>query len=303
MKVRAVVALLAVLLVGAPRAAAIKPSVLSVSVKPSVLPPSGGAFTVVAHVRHAHKCTLYFYLAKYSVTADCSSGRITFKRRAPANSSTEPLVLWITIEAHGRPAWVNGTGEGRLEVRPNAPPPPRVRGLNICTPAPDCFYGSSYESFPSWGNVPPEPLGDCTFAAAANWEQILLGVHANPTLIGYEFAQAGGSAERGLSQNALWSYWQRYGIAGHRLTGLHRYFTDKTDVENGVRAYAAMIVAFAFGNGDYFGTYLMPTTTHDAIVDGFTPEGPLVTTWGETIQLTWEQWSVEAVGMWGIGTT
>jgi hypothetical protein len=124
----------------------------------------------------------------------------------------------------------------------------------------------------------------------------------NPALIGYEFAQAGGTAERGLAQNALWSYWQRYGIAGHRLTGLYSYTTDKTSVENGLRDFAAMIVEFAYGNGYYFGPYLMPpNTTHDAIVDGFTPEGPLVTTWGETLQLTWQQWNAEIVGMWAIG--
>jgi hypothetical protein len=62
------------------------------------------------------------------------------------------------------------------------------------------------------------------------------------------------------------------------------------------------LTAGPYGTWFYFGTYLVPPDTkHDAIVDGFTPEGRLITTWGETIQLTWEQWNAEAVGMWGIG--
>src|SRR5262249_26592892 len=144
--------------------------------------------------------------------------------------------------------------------------------------------------------------GDCTFAAAANWEQIVLNVHADPTVIGFEFAQAGGT-ERGLPQNSLWSYWQRYGIAGVHLTGLHRYFTDQTDVENAVRDYGALIVAVQFTANDGFGEYTVPAGLHDAVVIGFTPEGPLVVTWGETLQMTWEQWNYEIVGMWGIGAS
>ena len=36
---------------------------------------------------------------------------------------------------------------------------------------------------------------------------------------------------------------------------------------------------------------------------GFTPAGPLVVSWGESLQMTWEQWNDEVVGMWGIGAT
>lgn len=64
-------------------------------------------------------------------------------------------------------------------------------------------------------------------------------------MIGYEFAEAGGTAS-GLAQTSLWLYWQSNGINGHSLTGLHPYLTDQTDVENGVRDYAAMIVEFQF---------------------------------------------------------
>jgi hypothetical protein len=182
-----------------------------------------------------------------------------------------------------------------------APAPPVVN-LDVCTPGPQCDYGAAYESFQTWGNAAPAMLGDCTFAAAANWEQIVLGVHADPSVIGFEFAQAGGT-ERGLAQNVLWTYWQRHGIAGVYLTGLHKYFSDATDVQNGVRAYGAMIIQLSFVPNDGFGQRVVPAGLHDAVVDGFTPEGPLVVSWGETLQMTWEQWDNEIIGMWGIGAS
>jgi hypothetical protein len=101
---------------------------------------------------------------------------------------------------------------------------------------------------------------------------------------------------------ALFQYWQQQGINGVVLTGLHSYFTDQADVENGVRAYGAMIVEFEFVANDGFAQYTMSAGRHAAIVDGFTPEGPLVVSWGQTLQMTWAQWNAEVVNMWGIGT-
>jgi hypothetical protein len=130
----------------------------------------------------------------------------------------------------------------------------------------------------------------------------VLRVDADPTLIGYEFAQAGGSP-RGLSQNALWSYWQKYGIAGVYLKGIHSFYPNATDVENGVRDYGAMIATLRFGEGWYFGRYKVTAGGHAVVVMGYTPEGPLVVSWGQVIQMTWKQWNDEVVGMWGIAAS
>jgi hypothetical protein len=166
------------------------------------------------------------------------------------------------------------------------------------------YYGPLYASYPNYGNVAPEGLGDCTFAAAAHWEQIVHGASPDPTVIGYEFAAAGGTASGGLTAQALFSYWIQQGIAGIRATGFTRYFTDKTNVENGVRSYGAMLVEFQFVAGTGFGQYAIANTSrHMAVVDGFTPEGPLVVTWGQTLQLTWDQWNAEVVGMYGVATS
>lgn len=189
---------------------------------------------------------------------------------------------------------------GRHGARtPASQPPPPVVGLDVCSAGPECDYGPIYAPYPTYGNVAPNDLGDCTFAAAAHWEQIVLGITPDPTVIGYEFAAAGGT-EAGLSQAALWRYWERSGIGGVRATGVFRYSTDPTDVRNAVRDYGALVVELRFGQEWGFAEYTVGAGLHDTVVDGFTPEGPLVVSWGQTLQMTWEQWSDEAVGMWGI---
>ncbi len=74
-------------------------------------------------------------------------------------------------------------------------------------------------------------------------------------------------------------------------------------MQNGVVDYGAMIIELQFINGDYIGNIQVSAGLHDAVVGGFTPEGPLVVTWGQTIQMTWLQWNAEIIGMWGIGSS
>jgi hypothetical protein len=165
-----------------------------------------------------------------------------------------------------------------------------------------CYYGPIANTYSDYGNRAPYGLGDCAFAAVAYWNQIVLGITSDPSVIGYQFADAGGTAQGGIAQDAVWNYWLRYGIGGTVLTGLHRYYVDQTDVENGVRAFGALIVTMDERAGDYLGPFQFPTTGgHDVVVDGYTPEGPLVVTWGQTVQMTWQQWSALAIGMYGIG--
>jgi len=177
---------------------------------------------------------------------------------------------------------------------------PRVADLDVCVAGGDCDYGAAHETFKTWGNVPPKALGDCTFAAAADWEQIVLGVHARPAVIASEFEQAGGNGKEGLSEEALWSYWQSQGIAGVHLTALYPYTTDRADVEVAVRAYRAMIVELRFSSDHQVAQFKVSGKLHDAVVDGFTPRGPLLVSWGRTLQMTWQQWAQEAQTMWHI---
>jgi hypothetical protein len=191
---------------------------------------------------------------------------------------------------------------GLLTPPANASRQTRVRRSHACKPGPECDYGAAYEHFHTWGNTAPHALGDCTFAAAANWEQIVLGVHASPALINAEFAQAGGSDQAGLTQEALWSYWQQHGIAGVKLAMLTTFETDKPDVQRAVRNYRAMIVELSFNTDHHIGTHVISGELHDAVLAGFTPTGPLVVSWGQTLQMTWAQWRHEALAMWRVQT-
>lgn len=280
------------------------PRFVSVSVKPAVLQPGGGTFEVSARVRGARTCRVDAGPLISRRLVSCSSGHLTLRGRVPANTASNPALWSLDVEAY------DGSHSGRsrevkIEVLPpeqesaSAPAPVAVNGVDVCAPGPECDYGDSSESFQSWGNVAPEPLGDCAFASVADWEQIALHREADPTLIGYEYAKAGGT-ENGLPQDTLWSYWRSDGIAGVHLTGLHSFTTTVADVVNGVRDYGATIAELSFEAGWGFGPYTMPASLHDVVVDGFTPEGPLVVSWGETLQMTWEQWRDEAAGMWGV---
>jgi hypothetical protein len=305
----------------APSAQAATLSIATLRITPRVLPSSGGSFTITARVRGAVSCTIYTYGLASPRTVRCSSGRVSYRRRVPPDTRRQPERWTVQVEAHRgrRKAFAQSTVEvlptapAVPQVQPNAPAVPQVLpsatatppvvNLDACTDGPECDYGAAYEHFENWGNIAPEALGDCTFAAAANWLQILFRWHVPPTLLGYEFAQAGGTAASGLPQNTLWRYWERSGIGGSYLTGLHSYYTTPENVRNGVRDYAAMIVQLRFGEGWHFAQYTVAAGLHDVVVMGFTPEGPLVVSWGAVVQMTWEQWADEAIEMWGIGAT
>lgn len=250
------------------------------------------------HVREASSCRLA-EVPGSERPFNCSSGDVVRHFIWPANTSTTPTVWTTTLEAWGH------DGERRrktIKIEEVAPQQPPVAGLEACSPGPRCEYGPIYSVYPLYGNTVGVNLGDCSFAAAADWEQIKLGFTPNESLIGFEFAQAGGTLG-GLSQTALWAYWTKYGIAGHRLIGLRRYTADEADVENAVRDYGALIAELGFVAEDGFGEETVAAGLHDVVVDGFTPAGPLVVTWGQTWQMTWEQWDDEVEGMWDLATT
>ncbi len=233
---------------------------------------------------------------------------IVFRFTARNGTSVVSRLIVVTMEASAarHPVPTATTTTTTVTTTPvttttQAVVPPSVENLDVCAPGPDCYYGPIYATYQTYGNVAPDGLADCSFASAADWEQIVLGMTPDASVIGDEFAAAGGTSA-GLPQSDLWTYWQQDGIDGVFLTGLDSYYTDQTDVENGVRDYAAMIIELNFAQGTYFGDYQMNAGLHDAVVDGFTPEGPLVVTWGQTIQMTWQQWNDEVIGMWGIAS-
>ena len=132
---------------------------------------------------------------------------------------------------------------------------------------------------------------------------IIFGSSPDPSVIGYEFAEAGGSAQDGIAFSQFLNYWYQDGIAGYYLNSYTSYYYDQTDVENAVLDYTALIATLTFVNGDYIGDYEVSAGGHAVVVDGYTPEGPLVVTWGTTIQMSWAQWNAEATGLYGINAS
>ena len=124
----------------------------------------------------------------------------------------------------------------------------------------------------------------------------MLGLMPDPATVETEFAAAGGTAE-GLAQDTLWAYWQQAGIDGVRLLANTAVPTDPADVEPAVRANGALIAQLQVSPAG-IGNFTATPGLHDLVVDGFTPIGPLVVSWGQTIQMTWQQWTVEVVAVW-----
>jgi hypothetical protein len=172
-------------------------------------------------------------------------------------------------------------------------------GLYRCHRGQQCVYGPLHERFATYGNIYPSDLGDCTFAAAADWEQVKLGILPDTSRIPFDFGAARGG-EDGLSVEALLTYWgESGGIEGYVLTGQSAFTVEREDVENGVYDYGALIAELELGSAG-IGRDKTDRGTHVLVVDGFTPKGPLVVTWGETIQMTWKQWRAEAQEMWAL---
>jgi hypothetical protein len=294
------------------------PSFVSLNVFPRVVPAQGGPATVRVRVRRAYLCRISGLPGVVGAARRrCQTGSTTATVKLSPNqtSRTVSYSVRVTAVGHGSASRTRTTSILQAAATTmSAPTPPvvappqppigaNVVGLSPCQAGPHCFYGPITTSYPTYGNTAPALLGDCTFAAAALWQQIVLGRHPDPTQIGYEFADAGGTEAGGLAQERLWSYWHTHGIAGSVLNGITSYTRSQADVENGVRDYTALIVELRFGQGWGFAQYTMPAGAHDVVVDGFTPVGPLVVSWGQTLQMTWAQWEAEAVGMWGINAT
>lgn len=296
-----VVAVWAATLLLAASADASRPTFLSFTVQPARLSSAGGWVTFRAKVHNAVSCTLEGAVGRKR-TIGCGSGRILIRELVPPNRGKLPEDYFPHIEAHhGRSN--RRSPDVQIEVASDLPQAPHVIDLDECSAGPECDYGYAYETFKTWGNSAPEALGDCTFAAAANWEQVINKWVPFEADLGYQFAQAGGTAIGGLSVGRLFSYWQKYTIGGARLTAWERFTPSKSNVLNGVREYGALLAELDFLQNDYFAQYQVSAGRHTVVVIGFTPEGPLVASWGEALQMTWEQWEDEATNTWALETT
>ena len=164
-----------------------------------------------------------------------------------------------------------------------------------------CDVPDANQTFQSYGNS-LGGLGDCTFAAAANWEQLTLGVAPNSTTVQSQFLKAGGSLVTGLSPSGLFNYWENSGIAGTHIKSVNLMGTDQITVESEFQNIGPMLASLTLIPGQAIAGESTSGGGHMVVVDGYTPQGPVIISWGQELQMTWQQWELEAVGLWGINS-
>jgi len=186
-----------------------------------------------------------------------------------------------------------------IAIQNSGTPEPCIKETSICNPAPINI------SFPTYGNSYANGISNCTFAAVANWEALVLGQSIDPQRITEEFYAAGGTATRGLTTEQVFNYWKGAGVGGVHLADSSLLSTDPLTVKHAIDSpnIRVVIASLDLGKNQNFAGYAMATPVyHWVIVDGYTSQGPEVVSWGRTLQMTWQQWNLEAVSIWRLTT-
>ena len=177
-----------------------------------------------------------------------------------------------------------------------------VNFKQLCAAGPNCELKFPKRSFPDYGNVWPNNLAICTFAAIADWESIVKNTKPNPILIGINFGQAGGDSKNGLTMNESFKYWKKKSINGQLLKSVISYKPTEKNLKNSVRQYGAVLASLQLKNNGYLGNLRTSAGGHEIVVDGFTPSGPEIVTWGQTLVISWKQWKDVAQNIYAIKT-
>lgn|GEM_PF-5343906 len=192
----------------------------------------------------------------------------------------------------------NQTGTNVVGV----PTAPNTGAIYLCVnDGATCDVPALTQTFQTFGNK-LGGLGDCTFAAAANWEQLTLGITSDEATVEAEFVKAGGSAVTGLAPSGLFNYWEHFGIAGVAIKSVALMGTDQLTVQNEYENIGPMLASLTLIPGQAIAGEKTSGGGHMVVVDGFTPQGPVIISWGQMLQMTWQQWELEAVGLWSINS-
>ncbi len=97
----------------------------------------------------------------------------------------------------------------------------------------DCHIGSVFGTIPSYGNEGANAIKNCTFAAVANWEHVVLGLNPVPLEINAEFETSGGT-DTGLTNDQVFYYWSEVGIGGVHLKEATPIFVDPLSIQTTV---------------------------------------------------------------------
>jgi hypothetical protein len=106
-----------------------------------------------------------------------------------------------------------------------------------------------------------------------------------------------------LSNEQVFNFWSVNGIGGVRLKSRSELPRDPATLQLSLKdpGIKALIAQMKFAKGQNFAGLKIPQAEHHwLLVTGYTPTGPVVVSWGMTLQVTWQQWNVESETMWSI---
>jgi hypothetical protein len=220
-------------------------------------------------------------------------------QRCSTNGNTDPRCTIGGLVAGDRYT-VSVTASSALGVSPPAQPATsEILGIVMCSTGQTCDYGPSETLYQNYENMVPYNLNDCTLAAVANWETIVLGETPNQTDIINQYNEMDVGTNSGVATLQLFDAWENGGIGGVTISSYTPVSASEASVESAVSSDKALLVDLSLSAGETVGTiHVTSAMGHFGVVDGFTPTGPLLVTWGMTLQMTWAQWNTEAVGVW-----
>ena len=161
-----------------------------------------------------------------------------------------------------------------------------------CTDSSTCFRATERNVFADYGNTYPSNLADCMFAAAANWQTIVLGTTPREKQVESEYLAAATSSTSGVDEDLFMRWWTTKGIGNVTVSGwTHVRQYNEERIKTAIRQHRALFAIFTFHRNATVAGQRVAPGSHAAVIDGYTADGPLVVTWGHTFQMTWgEYW-------------
>lgn len=156
--------------------------------------------------------------------------------------------------------------------------------------------------FPLYGNF---SLKDGSFAAAADLVIVAHGVTPLSADIAADYVSVTGGQDIGVSPQQLADFWKTNPIGGYVAPSFTLIASDEASIEAAVRANKALWVAFFIPAGSVLigDRGLLVAVGHAAVLDGFSPVGPLLATWGTTLKITWAEWAAWSPSAYVVTTT
>jgi hypothetical protein len=166
----------------------------------------------------------------------------------------------------------------------------------LAVPASASGYAAG-EQWPSWGNTQfwSSSIADCTFAAAANWEAVVLHRTPAESEVISEFYAAGGNTQGGIDVETFEAWWRHHGIAGVRAQLRELPGEDVLGVD-GLRLPERAVHRLRSALHRYH-ALIWEDDNHVALIVGYTAAGPLLASYGEVVQMSWSEWREKT---WGV---